>query len=222
MIITISPALTGGGYYPIYISEVIKMARKNKNAGQNPSKKNGIFSGKKLDKATRARIEKQLAESRERDIRAMQEKNKKLAEKRMKSQERREAKRRTNERYSRITERDFRAKLWEKYPSLALDPEAKKPKELSDEDWQRYKDIQQKGKTSHERYQSYAKRLDPETMKKIRAMPSEEVEEYFDYLDLDPMIPLEGDENMEMGPFENDADTADRIDQYIKNYIKSL
>ena len=199
------------------------MARKNKNAGQNPDKKHSLFSGKKLDKATRARIEKQLAESHERDVNAMQEKNKKLAEKRrlgrVKAHENKEAKRRREERYNRINERDFRAKLWEEYPSLALDPEAKKPKNLSDEDWQRYKDIQQKGSTSHERYKSYAEKLDHETMKRIRAMPSEEVEEYFDYLDLDPMTPFEGDENMEEGPFDGDGTTADRIEQYIKNYI---
>lgn len=198
------------------------MARKNKNAGQNPEKKHSLFSGKKLDKATRARIEKQLAESRERDIKAMQEKNRRLAEKRNSSKERREAKRRTNERYKRIDDRDFRADLWEKYPSLALDPKAPKPKDLSDEDWQRYKDIQQKGKTSHERYKSYAERLDAETMKKIRAMPSEEVEEYFDYLDLDPMSPSEADRNLEVGPFENDGDLSERISQYIENYIRIL
>ena len=60
-----------------------------KKKPQKP-KKNSLFGNRKLDKATRARIEKQLAESRERDIRAMQEKNKLLREKAEKRQQAKE------------------------------------------------------------------------------------------------------------------------------------
>jgi hypothetical protein len=191
------------------------MARKNKNAGSNDSQrkgKNRIFSGKTLDKATRARIEKQLAESRERDIRAMEEKNKRIAERRNKSI-------RAENRNKRIDDRDFRADIWEKYPHLALDKNAPKPDKMSKEDWARYKEIQGIGKLSHEQYKVLAERVDEETMERIRAMPSEGVEDYFEYIAQNPLEdPLSQTELFD--PLSDEEQMA--LDEIIQNYIRSL
>lgn len=207
------------------------MARKNKNAGSNDSNrkgKNRIFSGKTLDKATRARIEKQLAESRERDIRAMEEKNRRIAEKRKQktqAKERKEnqAKERKENRYQRIDDRDFRAKVWERFPHLALDKNAPKPDKMSDEEWTRYKEIQGIGELSHDQYMIIAERVDKKTMDRIREMPSEEVEEYFEYIAQNPLE----DTLVKAEPFDPLSDYEqtnldDVIQAYIDGYVKSL
>lgn len=188
------------------------MARKNKNAGQNPEKKHSLFSGKKLDKATRARIEKQLAESRERDIKAMQEKNRRLAEKR---EERRikklrsdpEAKARRKDNTWRRLARMKRAELLSKYPSLwevmenakeIVDEnghlkitkeqkeaflDEKRPLGVSDEDWEALKETIGQGWISHGLYRTLAENVSEEQMARIRMMASSDVEEYFQYIE---------------------------------------